>query len=99
MGAGGAAQLADRRRRLDRGLGGSTGHSGRNFDDLAREAEVAIKAFMRVNDDGRTVAAMDVLAMGIGKINFTREPPPCTSRARPDCRGGAVSAYRGPRPS
>ena len=28
-----------------------------------------IKAFyMRVNDDGRTVAAMDVLAPGIGKI-------------------------------
>ncbi len=29
----------------------------------------AIKAFyMRVNDDGRTVAAMDVLAPGIGEI-------------------------------
>ena len=28
----------------------------------------AIKAFMRVNDGGRTVAAMDVWAPGIGEI-------------------------------
>jgi hypothetical protein len=53
---------------------------------------------MRVNDDGRTVAAMDVLGAGIGKINFTRELPPCTSRAPPGLSWGAVSAYRGPRP-
>ena len=36
---------------------------------LFRSYPKAIKAFyMRVNDDGRTVAAMDVLAPGIGEI-------------------------------
>ena len=41
-----------------------------------------------VNDDGRTVAAMEVLGAGIGKIDFTRELPPCTSRAPPGLSWG-----------
>ncbi len=48
----------------------------------------AIKAFMRLNHDGRTVAATDVLAPGIAEIDFTREPPPCTSRAPPGLSWG-----------
>jgi hypothetical protein len=48
----------------------------------------AIKAFYtRANDAGRTVAAMDVLAPGIGEI--TRPPPAAwlvrSARAREDC--------------
>jgi tRNA synthetases class II (D, K and N) len=43
-----------------------------------------IKAFyMRINDDGRTVAAIDVVAPGIGEIDSTRETPPCTSPPLP----------------
>jgi hypothetical protein len=40
-----------------------------------------IKAFcMRVNDDGRTVAAMDVLALGIGEIIGGSRSQPCLCR-------------------
>src|SRR5438067_8437898 len=60
----------------------------------------AIKAFyMRVNDDGRTVAAMDVLAPGIGEIigGSQREERLEVLGRRMEEIGidaGAMSAYR-----
>ena len=57
------------------GIGGSAAHERHLTEKYAKKPVIvmnypkAIKAFyMRVNDDGRTVAAMDVLAPGIGEI-------------------------------
>jgi asparaginyl-tRNA synthetase len=66
-----------------------------------------IKAFyMRVNDDGRTVAAMDVLAPGIGEITrrqrpaashvrSARAPEDCSSRPTDRCAAARSARSRG----